>query len=425
MSDRARLGLPGAIALVMGGMIGTGVFLLPAALAPFGWNAIIAWLITIGGCLCLAYVISALCRSHKGAIGPAELVELSFGRPAGFLIAFSYWVSCWTTTAALAVGALSYLSAFIPFLGEHPALSALGLIWLLTLVNLASVRLVGGVQLVTMLLKLIPLAVVGGLIALLFANTGTASVQQPAAALSFAAINAATSIALFAVIGFEAACGASHKIADPQRNVARATMIGMALTGLIYLFICTGMMLLMPTAQLAASPAPLALFIATYWAPGPAAVIGIFAAISAIGALNGWTLVQGEMLLELARRDMMPAWFAKTAPNGIGVRCLLISAALASLLVIANSSRSMAALFSFILLLTTSITIWLYLAVALVALKQRVAIPAAIIGLLFGLWALVGTGWDASLLGILLMLAGLPFYWLARREASHRLRPAT
>lgn len=423
MSGGARLGLPGAVALVMGGMIGTGVFLLPASLAPLGWNAILGWLVAIGGCLCLAHVIAALTRTHSRAIGPAELVEHSFGRPAGFLIAFSYWVSCWTTTAALGVGALSYLSAFFPILGEHPALSSLCLIWLLTLVNLVSVRLAGGVQMITMLLKLVPLIVVAILIALVLGSTGSAHVHVPTAPLSLSGVNAATAIALFAVIGFEAACAASHKIANPQRNVARATMIGMVLTGFIYLFICSGVMFLMPTDQLAASPAPLALFIETHWSPQPAAIIGLFAAISALGALNGWTLVQGEVLLELAKCGMMPIWFARTRPNGIGARCLIVSAVLASILVIFNSSRSMASLFEFILLLTTSVAIWFYLAVALAAIKERVAVPTAFIGLVFGVWALIGTGWEASLLGVLLMVAGLPFYWLARRE-SHRLRPA-
>ncbi len=421
--ERSRLGLPGAIALVMGGMIGSGVFLLPASLAAYGWNAVIGWVVTIGGCLCLAHVIAALSRAHVGAIGPAELVEHSFGRVAGFLVAFSYWVSCWTTTAALAVGATSYLSSFSPFLRAHPALSALGLIWLLTLVNLASVRLVGQVQMVTMILKLIPLIVVGAIIFRVASTTSSADLPLPPMDLSFGAVNVAAATALFAMIGFESACAASHKIANPQRNVARAIMIGTVLTGLIYLIICSGIILLLPADKVADSTEPFALFVATYWSAGPAAVVGLFAAISAIGALNGWTLVQGELVLEMTKRGMLPGWFAKTAPNGVAVRGLLVSSLLASLLVIFNSSRSMADLFSFILLLTTSVTIWLYLAVAAAAVKQRTAIAIALVGLVYSVWALWGAGWQPALLGLLLMLSGLPFYWVARLE-SERLQPA-
>ncbi len=126
----------------------------------------------------------------------------------------------------------------------------------------------------------------------------------------------------------------------------------------------------------------------------------------------------------MANRGMMPAWFGRTAGNGVAVRGLLVSSILASLLVLSNGSRSMAGLFSFMALLTTSVTLWLYLAIAAAALKERVKVPVAVIELLFGIYALIGTGWDAALLGLVLMLAGLPFYWLARRE-SDRLLPAT
>lgn len=418
MRDGARIGLPGAIALVMGGMIGTGIFMMPTNLAPYGWNVVPAWLITIGGCVCIAWLIATLSRRHKEAFGPAEMVEQSFGRTAGFLVTFSYWISCWTSTAALALGALSYLSAPFPIIAAHPAISALCLLWLLTLVNLVSLRLVSSVQVVTTLLKLVPLIAVVVLMLVVVARSGATHVVAPAVGLSLSGTNAAASITLFAMVGFEAACAGSHKIANPQRNVALATMIGTTLAGLVYLLICVGFLFLLPGDALANSPAPFALLIATYWSPDAAAVIGLFAAISAIGALNGWTLIQGEMPLDMARRGMMPGWFAQTGRNGIAVRGLIVSALLSSALVVANASSSLAGIYTFILLLTTSVTLWLYLAVALVALKERVAVGIASIGLAFGIWTLIGTGWEAALLGLALMLGGLPLYWLARREAA-------
>lgn len=424
MTDSARLNFPGAVALVMGGMIGTGIFLLPATLAPYGWNAVIGWIATIAGCVCLAYVIAALSRTHDRALGAAELIEHSFGRLAGFLVAFSYWVSCWTASATLAVGGTSYLTSFVPLLGAHPAWSSLGLIWLITLANLVSIRFVGQIQMVTMVLKLIPIVVVVALIAFVSSGGRAVVASTPPMTFSLGAINSAAAMAMFAMIGFEAACAAANKIDNPQRNVARATMLGATLTGLIYLVICAGIAFLLPSDQVANSPAPFSLFVATYWSPGPAAVIGLFAAISAIGCLNGWTLIQGEMLLEMAQRGMLPRWFARTTRNGISARGLIVSGLLASLLVISNSNRSMAGLFSFILLLATSVAIWFYLAVTVAAIKQRVVVPIAIIGFLYAFWALIGTGWDAALLGLVLMLAGLPLYWFARRE-SDRLLPAT
>jgi APA family basic amino acid/polyamine antiporter len=220
------------------------------------------------------------------------------------------------------------------------------------------------------------------------------------------------------MVGFEAACAASGRIADPERNVPRATFFGALLCGVIYLIVCSGIALMLPADQVAAANAPFELFVATFWSPGPAALVAAFAAISAVGAVNGWVLVQGEVPYEMAQRRLMPRWFAKAAGNGVPMRAVLVASVLATLLVFANSSRSMAGLFTFMALLTTSVTLWLYLACALVALKRRIAVPFAVAGLVFGLWSLWGAGLTVSFYAFLLMIAGLPLYGWARLEAA-------
>ncbi len=412
-----KLGFFMAVALVMGNMIGSGVFLLPASLAPYGWNAVAGWIVTIAGALCLAHVLAKITGEKGCAVGPAELVERSFGPLAGFLIGFSFWVSVWAGTVTISIGAVSYASSFLPILGQYPALSSLGVIWAMTLINIIGTRSAGGFQLLTTILKLTPLLVVAILIAMVLGREGSAAlVPFPDDGLSLPAVNAAAALTLWAMVGFEAACAASGKIADPERNVPRATFLGALLTGIIYLIVCSGVTLMLPANEVAGSAAPFELFVAEYWSPGPAAFVALFAAISAVGAVNGWTLVQGEVPYEMARRRLMPAWFAKTAANGVPVRGLVVSSILASILVLANSSRSMSGLFTFMALLTTSVTLWLYLACAAVAIKRCRAIPFAVVGIIFGIWSLYGAGVEASGWSIVLMLAGLPLYWWARRE---------
>jgi basic amino acid/polyamine antiporter, APA family len=412
-----KLGFFMSVALVMGNMIGSGVFLLPQSLAPFGWNAIAGWVVTIAGALCLAHVLAKLTASHERAIGPAELVENSFGPLAGFLIGFSFWVSVWTGCVTIAVGAVSYMASFWPALGQHPSLAALAVIWTMTGINLLGVRSAGSFQLVTTILKLTPLVVVGVLIAMIFGTEGSAAVAPfPDEGLSLAAVNSAAALTLWAMVGFEAACAASHKIDNPQRNVPRATFIGALLAGIIYLIVCSGITLMLPADKVAASNAPFELFVATFWSPGPASLVALFAAISAIGAVNGWTLVQGELPLEMAKRRMLPAWFGQTAANGVPMNGLLTATTLGSALILANSSQSMGDLFAFMALLTTSVTLWLYLACSAVALKRHIAIPFGLLGLAFGVWSLWGAGFEAGGLSIILMLSGLPLYWWARRS---------
>jgi APA family basic amino acid/polyamine antiporter len=413
-----KLGFFMSVALVMGNMIGSGVFLLPQGLAPFGWNAIAGWVVTIAGALCLAHVLAKLTAAHDGAIGPAELVERSFGPLAGFLIGFAFWVSVWTGCVTIAVGATSYMSSFLPILGQHPALTALGVVWTMTAINLLGVRSAGSFQVVTTALKLTPLIVVAILIVLILADRGGAALAPfPEEGLSLPSVNAAAALTLWAMVGFEAACAASHKIDNPQHNVPRATFLGALLSGIIYLIVCSGITLMLPADKVAASSAPFEYFVATFWSPGPASFVAAFAGISAIGAVNGWTLVQGEVPLEMAKRRMMPAWFGRTAANGVPVNGLLAATALGSILIFANSSQSMGELFTFMALLTTSVTLWLYLACAAVALKKGIATSFALLGLAFGVWSLWGAGLEASGLSILLMLSGLPLYWWARRKS--------
>jgi basic amino acid/polyamine antiporter, APA family len=413
-----KLGFFMSVALVVGNMIGSGVFLLPQGLAPYGWNAIAGWVVTIAGALCLAHVLAKLTAAQDGAIGPAELVERSFGPLAGFLIGFAFWVSVWTGCVTIAVGAVSYMSSFLPALAAHPSLAALGVIWAMTAINLLGVRSAGSFQVITTLLKLTPLVVVAILIGLICSRSGTASLAPfPSEGLSLPSVNAAAALTLWAMVGFEAACAASHKIDNPQRNVPRATFLGALIAGIIYLIVCSGITLMLPAEKVAASNAPFELFVATFWSPGPASLVALFAAISAIGAVNGWTLVQGELPLEMARRRMLPAWFGRIAANGVPVNGLIAATVLGSMLILANSSQSMAGLFTFMALLTTSVTLWLYLACAAVALRRRIAVPFALLGLAFGVWSLWGAGWVAGGLSVILMLSGLPLYWWARRSS--------
>src|SRR3546814_18987094 len=87
----------------MGNMIGSGVFLLPASLATFGWNGVSGWAIKIAGALALAFVIARLTCDFPRASGPTGFVELAFGRIPSFLIGWDSWVSVWHANVALAI----------------------------------------------------------------------------------------------------------------------------------------------------------------------------------------------------------------------------------------------------------------------------------------------------------------------------------
>jgi basic amino acid/polyamine antiporter, APA family len=213
-------------------------------------------------------------------------------------------------------------------------------------------------------------------------------------------------------------------VEDPRRTIPRATMIGTLATGLLYLCVCSAIALMLPVDALTKSPAPFALFVETYWSHGAAQWIAAFAAVSAIGALGGWTLLQGELPAAMARRDLLPSALARENSSGAPSAALLLSCAISTLFVLANTSKSAADLFTFMAKLSTSAALWLYLACALAAVRLRIARLMATLGALYALWTLWGAGLDISALSLLLMLAGLPFYYARRSNRPMKERSA-
>ncbi|MCJ2180033.1 amino acid permease [Novosphingobium album (ex Hu et al. 2023)] len=417
MATGGRLGLVAATALVMGNMIGSGVFLLPASLAPYGWTAVIGWIATTAGAMVLAYVLTRLTSALPKAGGPAGFVSAAFGHSAGFFISWIYLVSIWTAVVTIAVAAISYLSSMVPALGNYPAFAAIVLLWLLALVNMRGVRTAGGFQVVTLALKILPLLVVAVLAVIVLWGGHAAPPAFVPGQVTFHAVNGAASLTLWALLGFESASVAAAKVERPEVNIARATLWGTGLAGVLYLLVCSAIGLLLPPDVVAQSPAPFATFVTRFWSPEIAGLIAIFAVISCVGAVNGWTLLEAEMVRDMAARRMLPEWFAAVDGRGTARRALLISTVIASLFAAMNTSRAMQALFEYLLLLSTSAALWLYLACALAALRLGVARIPALIGVLYSLWTLWGAGLAASGLSFVLMVLGLPIWlWLKHRK---------
>lgn len=417
-----------ALALVVGNFIGSGIFLLPAQLAPFGWNAFFGWVVTIAGALCLAFVFGRLARALPTAQGPFTYVEEAFGRPAAFMVSWTYWISILVGNAALGAAAVSYLTLFFPQLATVPGLGAgvsIALVWALTAANCISVRVGGGIQAVTVIAKLVPLVAVIGITVLILANGQHDPVPAfRASELSLTSINEAATLTLWALLGVECASVAARNVRDPGRNIPRATMIGTVFVGIVYIFVSSAVAMLLPQAEVAQSNAPIALYVSHYWDPSVALFVGLFAAVSALGTLNGFIMLQGEMPLVMAQGGGFPHWFARTNRAGVPVRAHILSSLGTSLLLAANFSSTLAQLFQFMILLATSSTLILYLSCSLAALRLQqtrlvpfspVLAAVATVAALYTVWTLWGAGLDALKWGAVLLLVGGLLYGIMRR----------
>jgi APA family basic amino acid/polyamine antiporter len=427
MQPGKELGFWTCTALVIGNTIGIGIFLLPASLAPYGLNAMLGWAVTVLGMTVLARVFARLAREFPSADGPYAYIEATSGRLAAFISIWCYWVSLWITNAAIAIGVVGYLTKVVPLLaGFSPALLAVALVWLFVIVNLLGVRAGGRVQVATTALKLLPMAVIVLLGGWLLVSEPTTYVEHvPDTPLTLEALMAASTIALFAMLGIESAAVPAGRVRDPERTIPRATMTGTLLTAAIYIVVSSMALLLVPQRELAQSNAPFADLLGGLMGDGVGRVLAVFVVVSGLGALNGWTLLVGELTATMARHGSLPTRLAGLNARGAPGVALVTTGLLATAMVLMNYSKSLVEGFTFLTLVVTAANLPLYLlcAFALVVLWRRGTtrfpheLPVlGLLGTAYAVFAFVGLGQEPFLWGLVLGAVGLPLYVLMRRR---------
>jgi APA family basic amino acid/polyamine antiporter len=238
------------------------------------------------------------------------------------------------------------------------------------------------------------------------------------------AIAGSAALALWAMQGFESGTVPAGRVLDPGRTIARATLIGTLFVGILYVLVTLAVFLMLPSEVAAKSTAPLADLMSRVWGSEAGKLIAAFAAISALGALNGWVFLQAEVPLVLAERGVFPKVFARVNANGSPVYAQAIGCALSVALIATNLSGGMVQIYSFIILLATVATLVLYLAGALTMLvllkrgraKGAAVTAAALAGATYALWTFYGAGGEATAWGAALLATGIPVYFLMRRS---------
>jgi APA family basic amino acid/polyamine antiporter len=414
-----------ATSLVVGNMIGSGVFLLPASLAAYGAISVIGWLVTSTGALLLALVFARLSRIVPRAGGPYAYTRRGFGDFAGFLVAWGYWISIWTSNAAISVAFVSYLTVFLPVLADNGVLAAavaIGAIWLLSWVNSAGVRNAGWVQLVTTILKLVPLVAIAAL-GLLFFNADHFRPFNQSGGSSISAITATVALTLWAFLGLESATIPADDVRDARRTIPRATLLGTAAAALVYVLGTVAVMGIVPPAGLAVSNAPFADAARAIWGNWAGYAVGAGAAISCFGALNGWILLQGQIPLAAARDGLFPRQFGRVSRRGTPAAGIVMSSVLVTVLIAFNYTKGLVEQFNFIILLAALNTLVAYtlssMSQLMIFIREREKFAGerllgssviAVAAFIYSLWAIAGAGRDIVYLGFLLLFAGIPVY---------------
>ncbi len=302
-------------------MIGSGIFLLPATLATVGSITIVGWVLATVSALVIAAVLAKLGQMAPEAGGPVAYAGTALGPYIGFQATVLYWICAWVGNMAIALAAVGYLATFFPALATplNAAFAAVGIIWLVTLINVFGPRFACQVESVTLVAGLIPILLVATAGWYWF-DPGTFRQSwnvsgQPA----YQAIPGSLVLVYWAFVGLESASIGTAIVENPSRNVPLATIAGVLLAGVVYIASCTVIMGLIPAAELAKSTAPFA--DAARFVIGSAAgsLVALMACLKASGTLCGWVLLTAQVGKAGAERGNFPKIFARTDRHGIPV----------------------------------------------------------------------------------------------------------
>jgi basic amino acid/polyamine antiporter, APA family len=424
---RRSLGLAATTSLVIGNMVGSGIFLLPASLAAYGVYSLWGWIVSTAGALLLARVFSRLARRAPLAGGPYAYPLEVFGDFAGFLLAWMYWISIAAAVAAIAVAFVSYLTSLVPSLDAHRlagAGAAIAVSWLLTGVNILGVRVAGRLQLITVILKVSPLLVFA-LWGIFDFNPHLLVAGAPGQSAP-AAIDSSAALTMWAFLGLECATIPTDHVKDPERTIPRATLYGTGIAAAVYILCTTAVMGIIPAGSLVHSNAPFADAAKLLWGGWAGDLIALAAIISCFGALNGWILMSGQFPQAAARDNLFPKPLARESKRGTPAVGLIFSTVVATALILMNYSRGLVDTFNVIILIATFFTLVPYMLCSMAELllgrgdqARGRNIALAALAFAFSLWATAGAGRDCLYWGTLLMLAGLPLYaWQKWRQAD-------
>ena len=444
-SAASRLGLPVATAIVMGSIIGVGIFNLPTSLAGYGPISLVSMGLTTIGALALALLFASLSRRLPADGGPYAYARVAFGNRVGFANAWSYWITAWAGNAAIAVGWVLYVEEFVNT--GHNRLGSVLLVliglWIPAAINLSGVRNMGSVQVWTTILKFAALAFMST-VGLFFISRANYTPWNVSGESAIAAIGGGMAIALFSYLGVETAAVAAGKVRNPDRNVPKATVLGTLASAVVYLLSLVAIFGILPSSTLAASTAPFSdaanfMFGGT-WAGKVMAIVVI---ISGFGALNGWTMICAEMPLAAANDGLLPVQFKRMSRVGVPVFGVVASTVLASVAMIINYIGSNGPTVFTTLVLMTGITAAIpYAFSALAQLKWRwidhqqlhtprfvrdmaVATISLVFSILF-IWYSRNTGhsfwvyWAPFILAGAAMLLGVPVY---AKQREHMKEP--
>ena len=332
---RQTIGIWLTSSVVVGTMIGAGIFLLPVSLAPLGANAVIGWILSAMGAMSIGFALSRLVRAEGGGI--QSYIESVFGPTLAFVATWTFWVSAWTAVAATAIATAAALARIFPALGDPLTIAIVAILTtaIVQAVNARGVRAAGGLALVTVLIKVLPLLAV---MAVVLLRQGAGQPLSPLATtpVTLDNIAVAVTLTLFAMLGFEGATAPVGKVRNPTRTIPLAIIAGTSFVALLYLLASTSVSLILSPEATASSTSPFADALVANFGETAAVFAAMTIAVAAFGGANNNLLIAGELGYSMALRSDLPRKLTRTDAANAPVLSQLLASALTVILILLN-----------------------------------------------------------------------------------------
>ncbi|WP_332676469.1 amino acid permease [Brevundimonas sp.] len=358
--DRNKLGWGLAALVVAGNMIGSGVYLLPATLAPVGSSSIVGWLVAGMGAVTLALVFASLGRLQPDADGLSGFAERGLGRFFGFQTALAFWTACLVGNVAIAVAATGYLGFFFPILKEPVAATFcnLGLIWLTTGAYILGARTASRFAAVALAIGLVPIviAVAAGVMA--FSGETFAASWSPSGNSLAQSVPASLAVIFWAFLGVESAAVLSARVKDPARDVGRASIAGVLLASVVYIAASAAVFGVIPANVLVQSSSPYADLTARVFGASIGAAVAAAAVIKAVGTLGGWVMLGGETARAAAHNGYLPSGFG--AGDRTPIANPLLGGAIMSVVAVISGQPTLGGQFGMLIGVTSVLSLAVY-----------------------------------------------------------------
>ena len=423
-----KLNLIQSISLVIGNMIGVGIFMLPASLSEYGSISIFGWILSGFMALIIANIFRNISINFKGKSNPIDYLETIFGDFVGFFVIWGYWISILLVNASIAIAITSYSSVFLDIddKSEFAIPMSIFIVILIAIINYNGIKNTGNFQLITTLLKIIPLFTTI-ILGFYFFDLNNFFPINLSLETNFKAITITTTLTFFAFLGIESSSIPSDRISNPNKNIPRSTMIGTIITVFIYIFTMIAMIGIMHPNEIHLSSAPFADATGVILGENGKKIIAIFAIISGLGCLNGWTLLQIEIPKNLSNKGLLGKRFSKLNSNGVPYQTLIFSTIIVSILISINYTKSLTNIFTFLILTSTFCSLMLYLFISISEIimnfkknsydKVSIQLLRGVLSLFFVLWLIIGVGTESIISGIVLRSFCIPIYIYQKKYA--------